>query len=276
LVCIGQVKSGSIYGKVYHPERNNRYVDNLMIWVSSEGRADTGTVTDISGFYEITNLPFEKYVLRISGRPYWTERDTIELSKESYNVRNDFVVKLGKVPLIMPDSLKEYHNLFSSYKPDEILKIWIDSIDQNFRTLYLTFTNKTKYPLYLIEDIVCFHTIETVVRNESGDYIRPYMLNACDQGFNETPFRENQIKIEPYDSIKFPPVRIHEYAMKRYPEKGRYSLRVIYNGKDYKFLPGLFSNPKNDYYKNYKDAMEVMNYSIRGRFFSDNMIYIEK
>lgn len=270
---LAQTEIGSIKGRVVDAD-STFSLAGVTVFISN---TDIGSVTDSNGYYEIKGIPLGKYVISCYFFAYATQRDTIDLNKNNYTLEKDFSLKVLKIPISMPDSLKDYHRVFESYKPNEILTIFIDSVDQDNKYLYLTFVNKTKYSIYLIEDLPCFNTISVIVKNVNREVIKRNVTNGCDvPGLNDLPQKNNFLKLKSFSTLSLPPTKIHEFYF-NHPllPKGKYYVSVKYEIADYKYLPGIYSNPDYDYYENLKDEIEVLNKATRGIFYSINEIEIE-
>jgi len=267
-------QTGIIQGRVIDVNDSSNSMIGANIYLLN---TRLGAATDINDYYEIKNIPLGKYILQCSFIGYATQKDTIELTINNSRIKKDFYLRVLKIPIPMPDSIKEYHKLFSSYKPDEILDIFIDSLSQDYRTVYLTFTNKTKYPIYLIEDLPCFNTVSIILKNESGETIRRNMLSGCDVIPITLPKKKNLIILEPFTSIHFPPFIMQAYYINsQHIPKGKYYISLKYEIKDYKYLPGVYSSTEFDYYHSYREEIEVLNQATRGTYFSENELVIEK
>jgi hypothetical protein len=271
---LAQIETGSIKGRVVDAD-SNFSLDGVIVFLSN---TEIGSVTDLNGYYEIKDIPLGKYTITCYFFAYATQRDTIELSTKNSGIKKNFSLKVLKIPISMSDSLKDYHELFSSYKPNKILNILIDSINQDYEDLYLTFTNKTKHTIYLIEDSPCFNTISVIVRNVKGEVIKHKVASGCDvPGINYLPKENNLIKLKPFSSLSFPPTKIHEFSFNHsnFP-KGKYKISVKYEIEDFKYLPGIYSDPDYNYYEKYKDEIKVLNQATRGTFYSVNEIEMKK
>lgn len=270
---LSQTSTGIVRGKVIDVAGDSMCVvgANVVLLYTKLDAA-----TDIKGNYEIKNIPLGKYIIKCGyvGSP--SEKDTIEITEENTEIKKDFYL-FNPIPVSMPDSIKEYHSLFSSYKPDEILNIFIDSLSQDFRKVYLTFTNKIKYPIYLIEDMTCFNDVTIIMKNEDGEIIKRNTLSPCDIRPLTLPGRKNLIKLEPFASIQFPPFYMQTYDINsRFIPKGKYYISVKYEIKDYKYLPGIYHSDEFDFEKAYKETIEVLNQATRGTYYSENVLEIEK
>ncbi len=268
----GQINTGKISGKVYAVTNSSFLIGanvNLL-------NTNLGASTDINGFYEIQNIPFGKYVIRCNyiGSP--DEIDTIEVTLNKPELKKDFYL-FNPILISMPDSIKRYHDLFLTNKPDEILNIVVDSLSSDFRKVYLTFTNKTKYPVYLIEDMECFNTVTVIMKNESGEIIKRNTLSPCDVFPPALPREKNLIKLEPFTSTHFPPFYMQTYDINsRHIPKGKYWVSVKYQMKDYKYLPGIYHSDRFNNEKSYQETIEVLNQATRGTYYSGNEVVIEK
>ncbi len=274
-IVLAQTETGSITGRVVDSDSNFSIQGAIVFLLNT----NIGSATDANGNYEIKDIPLGKYIIKCYFLAYATQTDSIELTKNDSEIKIDFSLKVLKIPISMPDSLKDYHELFSSYKPNEILNIFVDSISQDYEYLYLTLTNKTKHPIYLIEDLLCFNTLSVIVRNVKGEIIKPNGANlGCDVlGVNYLPQKNNIMKLNALSSINFPPTKIHEFCFRHTRLlEGKYYISVKYEIDDYKYLPGIYSNSDYNYYENYKIEIEVLNQATRGTFYSDNEIVVEK
>jgi hypothetical protein len=274
ITIFSQTKTGTVKGRVVDIDDGSNSMAGANIFLLN---TKLGAATDINGYYEIRDVPLGKYTIQCSFIGYATQKDTIELTENDFEIIKDFDLKVLRIPISMPDSIKEYHNLFSNYKSEEVLKILIDSLSQDYRTVYLTFTNETKLPVYLIEDLPCFNTVSIIVKNENGKSIRRNLLGGCDVIPITLPKKENLIKLETLSSIHFPPFVMQAYSLKDYPlPKGKYYISIKYEIKNYKYLPGVYSSTEFDYYNSYKEEIEVLNQATRGVYYSENEIVIEK
>jgi len=267
-------QTGTINGRVvdFRDSSSSLVGANILLLNTS-----LGTAANYKGDYKIINVPLGKYIIKCSYIGYAAQKDTIELTENNSNLTKNFSLKVLRVSVSMPDSIKEYHNLFNTYKPDEMLDIFIDSLSRDYRTVYLTFTNKTKYPIYLIEDLPCFNTVSIIVKNESGKIIRRNLPIGCEAIPITLPKKKNLIKLEPFASIHFPPFIMQAYSLKDYLlPKGKYLISLKYEIKDYKYLPGVYPSTDFNYYNYYKEEIEVLNQATRGIFYSKNEIVIEK
>ena len=152
---IGQTDKGTVKGKVFDPEYGNIIGANILLLGTNLGAA-----ADSNGSYVIRNVPFGQYAIKCTYIGYPPGTDTIDVTNENPEVNLDFELTIPKIPIVMPDSLQQYHNLIAALDASEILEIHIDSVSKNFDYTYLTITNKTAYPIYLIEDMLCFNTVD--------------------------------------------------------------------------------------------------------------------
>jgi len=272
IIIFCQSKTGTINGQIIDADYNYNMTGANVILLG----AHLGAVTDSNGYYEFKNVPLGKYILQCSFIGYITQEHTIELTRNNLGIVKDFYLGVLKIPISMPDSLKEYHNFFSSYKPKEILNIFIDSISRDYETLYLTFRNKTKYAIYLIEDLSCFNTVKVNAKNESGENIRQNIFRDCNILPIILPDNDNLIKLEALSSISFPALTITGFDLKDYSlPKGKYYISIKYEIKDITYLPLVYGNDF-DYYESFKYQIEVMNQATRGIYFSENELVIDK
>jgi len=270
-----QTKTGTIKGRAIYVDDSSSSLVGANIFLLN---TKLGAASDKNGYYQIKNIPLGKYVIECTYIGISTQIDTIELTDNKPELLKDFYLRFLKIPISMPDSIREYHNVFSSYKPEEILTIVIDSISKKYDSLYLTFTNKTKFPVYLIEDLLCFNTITVFIENEKGQNIDGNVINlGCDVGGeNHLPQKNNLIKLNPFESLQLSFV-IHEYSIKDYSSlNGKYYISLKYEIKDFKYLPGIYTNTEIDYYNIFREEMEILNQATRGVFFSKNEIVIER
>ena len=287
-----QINVGSIKGKVLDTEYNYKligahvvdighiYSDSIpQIQINMNQINNYGATADANGDYLIKNLPLGIYIIRCSDISYMTVIDTIEITANQPTVIKNYDLKVLKYPILMPDFIRAYHNLFSKLSPQETLSIIIDSVNQNNNLLYLTFQNNCKYPLYIIKDKLCFSTISVIIRDEDGKKIKANLVNlGCDVGgMNYLPQRSDLLRINPFKSIKLPATEIYDYSLKKYPpKKGNYYLQVRYKIYDYKYIYGLYAKTESEFNRIYKDEIEVLNQATRGEYFSENEIEIKR
>jgi len=223
-------------------------------------------------------FPLGQYIIRSAYFGYPTEKDTIVLTESNKDLTVNFDLRVYRVPIEYSDSLKEYHNLFRCYYPEEILEIRVDSVSERKDSLYLTFLNRTNFPIYLIEDLDCFNTLSIIIKNKEGNIIpEKIFILRCDQlGMNYLPQRHNSVKINPFGKIKFPVVEADELRI-NYDElpTGEYFVSVKYEVKDFKYLPGTlsYSAKNNDIFG---DELEILSKSLKGIYYSSKDFIISK
>lgn len=273
ITLFGQIDKGIIKGKVFDPEFGKIIGANVILLTTN-----LGAVVDNNGNYIIRKVPFGKYAVRCSYVGYPSKTDTINLTKDNPGVTLDFEITIPKIPIVMPDSLQQYHNLIATLNSSEILEINIDSVSKNFDYTYLTFTNKTDYTIYLIEDLLCFNTVDEILKDSIGEQINSNIINmGCDVlGAIELPKLKNLVVLEPLGTLKFPPVKNYKYRMINSPKiVGTYYLIVKYQMKDYKYIPPYTqARSFEDYYANHKEEIYVLNRATRGIFYSTNSIVV--
>ncbi|MCW8805361.1 MAG: carboxypeptidase-like regulatory domain-containing protein [Ignavibacteriaceae bacterium] len=172
IALFSQIDKGTIKGKVFDPEYGNIIGANVIVM-----QTNLGAAVDTNGNYIIRNVPFGQYEIRCSYIGYPSKIDTILVSKENPEVILDSELTIPKIPIVMPDSLQQYHNLISTLDQSKILEITIDSVSKNFEYTYVTFTNKTKYPIYLVEDMYCFNTVDEVLKDSKGEELSSNIVN---------------------------------------------------------------------------------------------------
>ena len=269
----GQFDSGTIKGKVFDPEYGKIIGANIILL-----QTNLGAAVDTNGNYIIRKVPFGKYAMRCSYVGYPSKMDTVLINEDNPEATVDFELTIPKIPIVMPDSLQQYHNLIASLDSSKILDITIDSVSKNFDYAYLTFTNKTKYPIYLIEDMLCFNTVDEILTDSIGEPVNSNIANmGCDVlGAIDLPKLKNLIILKPYGTIKFPPVKNYKYRMINSPKVvGTYYLIVKYQMKDYKYIPPYtLARSFEDYYANHKEEIYVLNRATRGVFYSTSAIKV--
>ncbi|MBU0712421.1 carboxypeptidase-like regulatory domain-containing protein, partial [bacterium] len=109
-----------------------------------------GDATDSNGNYSIENIRPGVYNLSCSLIGYFKQSKTITIDEKLTEINISFDLEpFKRIPITIPDSLKEYHDIMSSFSSDQKLRIQIDSIDSNLQYVYLTFENKCNYPIFL-------------------------------------------------------------------------------------------------------------------------------
>jgi hypothetical protein len=269
----GQTDNGRIKGKVFDPAYGNLIGANILLFGTNLGAA-----ADSNGSYVIQNVPFGQYVIKCTYLGYPLGFDTIVVTKDNPEITLDFELTIPKIPIVMPDSLQQYHNLMATLDESKMIEIYIDSISENFDYTYLTFINKTKYPIYLIEDMLCFNTVDEILKDSIGEPVNSNIVNmGCDVlGAIELPKLKNLIILKPYGTIKFPPVKNYKYRMINSPKVvGTYYLIVKYQMKDYKYIPPYtLARSLEDYYANHKEEIYVLNRATRGIFYSTHAVIV--
>jgi hypothetical protein len=273
LQLFGQIDKGTIKGKVFDPEYGNIIGANIIVIGTNLGAA-----ADSSGSYIIRNVPFGQYVIKSSYIGYPPGIDTINLTNENPEVTLDFELTFPKIPIVMPDSLQQYHNLISTLDQSKILEITIDSVSKNFEYTYVTFTNKTKYPIYLVEDMYCFNTVDEVLNDSKGEELSSNIVNMGCGDFDAIylPKLKNLIIVEPFSTKKFPPVRNYKYRMINSPKvNGSYYLIIKYQMKNYKIIPPYIgARSFEDYFENHEEEIYILNRATRGIFYSTNAVKV--
>jgi hypothetical protein len=272
ILLLAQKGTGTIKGTVVDVNSKEPLISATVILVGT----DYGVATNENGYYDLKDIPFGTYVIRSSYLIYVAEEDTIQLTSKNTVVQKDFQLDFMEVPISMPDSLKEYHQKFEGLEAEKIIEFRIDSVKNHLRDVYFTFKNKTNHTVYLIEDLLCFNTINIIVRNERGEKIKTNVVDlACDViGLNYLPQKENLIELSPNDSVKIMSANSEDYNFNYYP-KGKYYISAKYKIKDWKYLPGAYNDPDMDYDKVYKEEIYVLNRATRGTFCSENKIVYE-
>jgi hypothetical protein len=273
LQSFGQTNKGTIKGKVFDPEYGNIIGANIIVIGTNLGAA-----ADSSGSYIIRNVPFGQYVIKSSYIGYPPGIDTINLTNENPEATLDFELTFPKIPIVMPDSLQKYHNLIATLDPSEILEINIDSVSKNYDYTYLTFTNKSEFPFYLITDMYCFNTVEEILKDSVRQQVSSIAVNlGCDVlDAIELPKLKNLIILEPFETIKFPPVKNYKYRSINSPKVvGTYYLIIKYQMRDYQYIPPYIgARSYEEYYANHKEEIYVLNRATRGTFYSANSIVV--
>jgi hypothetical protein len=273
IALFSQIDKGTIKGKVFDPEYGNIIGANVIVM-----QTNLGAAVDTNGNYIIRNVPFGQYEIRCSYIGYPSKIDTILVSKENPEVILDFELTIPKIPIVMPDSLQQYHNLISTLDQSKILEITIDSVSKNFEYTYVTFTNKTKYPIYLVEDMYCFNTVDEVLKDSKGEELSSNIVNMGCGDFDAIylPKLKNLIIVEPFSTKKFPPVRNYKYRMINSPKvNGSYYLIIKYQMKNYKIIPPYIgARSFEDYFENHEEEIYILNRATRGIFYSTNAVKV--
>jgi len=239
-----------------------------------------GDATDTNGNYIIENVKPGEYNLFCSVIGYYRQSKIISIDGELPRINIDFDMEMFKtIPVIIPDSLKEYHCLMSSLGSEQKLHIKIDSISSDFKYVFISFENLSDYPIYLVEDLQCFNTVNIQLYSNHDKLIKPNILRLdCDHlPMNFAPHLENMITLTPHESIRFPKVEIRNYSLSKIFIKGNvYYVKAIYKLKDYKNIPGIIlmsEQEKNyDYSNMYSEEKYVLSRATRGVYESNKYI----
>jgi len=204
----GQTDKGTIKGIVFDPTYGN-IIGAIVLVIGT----NLGAAVDSNGSYIVRNVPFGQYAIKCSYIGYPPGIDTIKVTKENPEVTLNFELTIPKIPIVMSDSLQHYHNLIATLDVADILEIHIDSVSRYLDYTYLTFTNNSEYPIYLIEDMYCFNTVEEILKDSVGEKMSPNIVNiGCGVlGAIELPKIKNLIIVEPFSSKRFPPVKNNKY-----------------------------------------------------------------
>lgn len=148
--------------------------------------------------------------------------------------------------------------------------ITIDSISSDYNKLYLKFTNKSLYPIYLLDNLRCFKRIDLFLTNEEGKiFYGTVPIMDCDLCC-ELPKKKDLITLPPFSSLSYPAVNVgyyFDFGLHPLP-KGKYFVNVQYKMRDLKYLPlGAVPGPDNLY---------VLCKATRGIFKAENKIVIER
>ncbi len=267
ILVYSQENTGVVQGKIIDDKTGEGY-SGAFISLKDNLR----TMTDEEGYFEITNVPYGKYILVCSGLFNYL-KDTVTVSSENDTIFKKYFFKgFTKARMPVPDSVKEYHNLFSNLKESEILEIFIDSTDKNYDSVYVTFRNKTEYPVYLIEDLICFPTITFQFIDENSNILESSIPNlGCDIVQSYLPRKENLIKLNSKESLSYVLPLLILDSYKSIPNfTGKYLLNIVYSVPQYEYVPLRTVETEDEIYKNYKEEIEVLNLAVKGVYTSIN------
>jgi len=278
-----QSNDGIIRGKVIEKSTNEPII-GANVYIPD---TNYGVATHKNGDYIIQNIPYGSYLLKCSFVMHGTQQLQIDLNKNTSPINIDFMMDFPpKIPLCVPDSIQKYHEMISKLSSKEFLEIKIDSISTDYGRIYTSFTNKSQYLIYVIENLQCFNTIDIEVTDKYGKSIFIGLPRVdCDViGVNYLPQINNMLIIKPYQKIEFPTISIFgRYSISnRLLKNEKYYLRIIYRIKDYQYLPIYHSYSVLDddilrkYNKAYEDEIYILNRATRGIFSSDKIEIIGK
>lgn len=263
---LAQDQFGTIKGSVKDEETGDPIV-SANVWLDN---TNIGSTTDLQGNYIIKNAPFGSHKLKCGALAHNTRMDSVKLDDVNNNVVVNFVLPIGLARLIIPDSLKQYHAEIARLKSEDLMKIVIDSISADYSSLYLKFINKSSYPIYLLDNLHCFKSIDLFLTNENGEVFHGTVpIMDCDLCC-ELPKKKDLITLPPFSSLSYPAVKVgyyFDFGLHPLP-KGKYFVNVQYEMRDLKYLPlGAVPGPNNLY---------VLSKATRGIFKAENRIAIER
>lgn len=270
-LCICSLNAATING--YLLDKKNLE----PIFLASVGIYDSKIVseTDSTGHFILNDVPVGKHTIYIMHIAYYYFRDSINIKNQDQIIEITIKLEHGVIPIETVPEIEKYHIYFNKYELDTVLKIKLDSIgfsktNSNSLQLYATFYNTTDTPIYVIRDIECLRMAEPIIINSHGKRVRENTIFSDCMAMKTLPDTTDFLKIEPKDSINYPPVYLYFNNFKRYPADN-YKISLIYKNHKRKQLPGIYSGWKPKYDK-FKKEKFYFNMALRGIFKSVNYL----
>ncbi len=225
-----------------------------------------GTVTDVNGQFVINNIPMGKHVIRLTYIAYSTLIDTVEIKSLNDTLTLNFLLK----PLIIdldsvssPENEAYHKKLEDLNKIKPVLSINIDSLSYSnyFLTAFLSFTNESFLPLYVLKNYPCFNVIYPLITDATGRLIKRNRLMIDCMGEKTCVDTADLIKIAPGRTIKYPAVKLMFFGFDRI-KNGTCKIKIKYE----------FDKPKtiNLFYCRSKNNIKALITALRGSYISQN------
>ena len=225
---------------------------------------------DRDGNFVINNVPIGKDILYLSAITYILQIDTIVIKNENQTVNLNITLR---VPWVRSSaSTEEYHhNIGLENEKSPIISINLDCFvfRDGFITVHPSFTNNSNIPLMILRIYGCINPIKAIVRDSSGEIIRPNMGRSDCLGVKIFPTRDDIINLPGHQTVDYPPAKLENYNFKLLPE-GKYTIQLSYSFEKPERL--CCYGFKSDYQEKYSDEIRTLTFVLRGYYISKNSI----
>ena len=225
-------------------------------------------VTDTNGNYIITDIPDGKYKVTFEYIGYPLQTDTIVFSGIPQNYEFNKALRRYSKPIPKDPRIEEYQTRLKKLaKKDILLKIHIDNIKyaDGKIIVFSTFANLSKDTIFIIKECPCFRVIKGIVYKDSNLIQSNVISLDCDVMPYSLIDKSDLIKIDPKDSIKYPPTTLNYYSFESLPD-GEYKIGIKYKFGGPLSLGGIYTPPKD----------EAILLALRGEYSSNNFLIFKK
>lgn len=266
LICLihSQCPAATIKGTVKDSE-TGEILNHATVALSA---TKFGSSVDNVGMYKIDSVQPGVYVLVVHALAYVSVFDTVRvMSNDDVVIRE---ISLQKPKVESTPELERYHARLQQLRmANRLVSIRIDSVkfENNFVTVFPSFSNTSDLPVYVLRCHQCINPIEPIVKSSRRKPVQQNAIRIDCVGEKIFPDSSDLIELKPHSSISYPPVTLELYDFSRYaPDVYSISIKYVYKKPDYLCCYGF----RNDYREQYRDNIKVMTTALRGEFVSVN------
>jgi len=266
--AIAQTNIGIIKGRILDSNKG-KPIAGAIVYLADKNKE---CISDNAGSFFIDSLNIDQYTIVVQSVGYCMKTVNVKIDSIFPVINIDINLDFARIPLTIPDSIKDYHQQISKLNHKNILELNIDSVYSQAEFIDVTIKNISLLPVFIIEDQLCFSTVRVIIKDESGKEVKHNIINmGCDVGGITLPELEDFKRLEPQQSIKLSNIRTW-YQLDKSKSYVKYSIMAIYETREFEYLPGVQSCPGDLNYDSYKDEKFVLNQATRGRYESVNPV----
>ena len=232
-----------------------------------------GCVANRDGTYKINNIPAGKIIIIYAAISYVSQVDTIYISDSSQVVIHNAELQ---IPFVVSNSYVEnYQNMIiEENKKNPVLSITLDcySFRDGYVTVHANMRNNSLIDFSVLRIYQCINYVSAIVKDSSGNIIRPIRFAIDCMGEKEIPTRDDEIDIPAWQSVDYPPIKLTGYDFKKLPP-GKYTIAIRYKFIRPERLPGTYGYDK-DYKKRYEQEIHTLITTLRGEYVSENVLTV--
>lgn len=266
--AIAQTNIGIIKGRILDSNKG-KPIAGAKVYLADKNKE---CISDNTGRFFLDSLKNGQYTIVVQSFGYCMKTLNVKIEPTFPVINININLDIARIPLIIPDSIKVYHQQISRLNSKNILEINIDSLYKQAEYIDVTIKNISSLPVFIIEDQLCFNTVGVIVRDENGNEIKHNILNmGCDVGGITLPKMKDLKRLEPMQTIKLLNIRTW-YNLDKIDNYGKFFITAIYETREFEYLPGVQSCPGDLNYDSYNDEKFVLNQATRGRYESVNPV----